>query len=119
MSRLRSNSLKANIMKNNFPALILSGLLALSMASCDRTATEKISVPVVPDSIKVSPTEVLSFAANGKGVQIYECRVKKDATAQYEWVFRAPEADLFDELGTRSAVIMADRPGSRAMAVKS
>src|SRR5881392_1689344 len=83
-------------MKNNFPALILPGLLALSMASCDLTSTEKLSVPVVPDGIKVPPTEVLSFPANAKGVQIYECRVKKDTTAQYEWVLRAPEADLFD-----------------------
>jgi hypothetical protein len=88
-------------MKNNFPALILLGLLALSVASCDRTSTEKISVPVVPDGIKVPPTEVLSFAANAKGVQIYECRVKKDTTARSEWVLRAPEADLFDGDGKR------------------
>jgi len=88
-------------MKNNFPALILPGLLALSMASCDLTLTEKVSVPVVPDGIKVPPTEVLSFAANAKGVQIYECRVKKDTTAQYEWVLKAPEADLFDGRGKR------------------
>ena len=94
-------SQKANIMKNNFPALILPGLLALSVASCDLTSTEKVSVPVVPDGIKVPPTEVLSFVADAKGVQIYECRVKKDTTAQYEWVLRAPEADLFDGRGKR------------------
>lgn len=88
-------------MKNNFTALIFHGLLALSMASCDRTSTEKVSVPAVPDGIKVPPTEVLSFAANAKGVQIYECQVKKDTTAQYEWVFRAPEAELFDRRGKR------------------
>jgi uncharacterized protein DUF3455 len=75
-------------------------LLALSVVSCDLTSTEKISAPVVPDGIKVPPTEVLSFAANAKGVQIYECRVKTD-TAQYEWVLRAPEADLFDGRGKR------------------
>src|SRR4029077_18220659 len=92
---------KANIMKNNLSALILPGLLALSMASCDLTSTEKISVPVAPDGIKGPPTEVLSFAANAKGVQIYECRLKKDTTAQYEWVLRAPEADLFDGRGKR------------------
>ena len=31
-----------------------------------------------------------------KGVQIYECRAKKDASAGFEWVFVAPEAELFD-----------------------
>jgi len=93
--------LKANIMKNNFLALIFHGLLALCMASCDLASTEKVSVPVVPDGIKVPQNEVLSFAANAKGVQIYECRVKKDTTAQYEWVLKAPEAGLFDGRGKR------------------
>ena len=88
-------------MKNNFPVLILPGLFALSMASCDLTSTEKVSVPVVPDGIKVPAAEVLSFAANAKGVQIYECRVKQDTSAQYEWVLKAPEADLFDGRGKR------------------
>src|SRR5260370_27784584 len=83
-------------MKNSCPAVILPGWLAFSMASCDLTSTEKISVPVVPESIKVPPTGVLSFAANAKGVQIYECRVKNDTTAQHEWVLTAPEPDLFD-----------------------
>jgi hypothetical protein len=110
---------KANIMKNNFSALILPGLLALSMASCDLTSTEKVSVPVVPDSIKVPPTEVLSFAANAKGVQIYECRVKKDTTAQYEWFSGHPRQICLTGAERGSAVITADRPGSRAMAVKS
>jgi len=88
-------------MKNNFLVLILPGLFGLSLASCDLTSTEKVSVPVVPDGIKVPAAEVLSFAANAKGVQIYECRVKKDTSAQYEWVLRAPEADLFDGRGKR------------------
>jgi hypothetical protein len=88
-------------MKNNFPTLILPWLLALSMAGCDHTSTEKVSVPAVPDGIKVLPTEVLSFAANAKGVQIYQCRVKKDTPTQYEWVLKAPEADLFDGRGKK------------------
>jgi hypothetical protein len=36
-----------------------------------------------------------------KGVQIYECRVKKEQAGAYEWAFVAPEADLFDERGNR------------------
>jgi len=34
-----------------------------------------------------------------RGVQIYECRVRKDAGAGYEWAFVAPEAELFDAKG--------------------
>ncbi|MBL8525209.1 MAG: DUF3455 domain-containing protein, partial [Betaproteobacteria bacterium] len=33
-----------------------------------------------------------------KGVQIYECRARKDKSG-HEWVFMAPEADLYDTKG--------------------
>ena len=36
-----------------------------------------------------------------KGVQIYECRARKDQAGGYEWAFVAPEADLFDPRGNR------------------
>jgi hypothetical protein len=31
------------------------------------------------------------------GVQIYECLAKKDASTQFEWTFKAPEALLYGE----------------------
>src|SRR4029077_8165594 len=36
-----------------------------------------------------------------RGVQIYECRAKKDQAGAYEWAFVAPEADLFDTSGKK------------------
>src|SRR5438445_2374809 len=36
-----------------------------------------------------------------KGVQIYECRVRKDQAGGYEWAFVAPDADLFSARGNR------------------
>ena len=36
-----------------------------------------------------------------QGVQIYECRAKKDQPGGYEWAFVAPEADLFDARGNK------------------
>lgn len=57
--------------------------------------------PAVPDALKVPAEEDLVFFANAKGVQIYECQPKKDDPAQYEWVFKAPEADLFDMQGKK------------------
>jgi hypothetical protein len=44
-------------------------------------------------------TESLSMIVRAKGVQIYECRAKKDQAGGYEWAFVAPEADLFDARG--------------------
>jgi hypothetical protein len=63
--------------------------------------SERISPPETPDSIRAPATDSLSFAANAKGVQIYECRAKKDDPTKFEWVFKAPEADLFDAQGKK------------------
>ncbi len=52
-----------------------------------------LSSPAVPDALKVSPKETLLFAAKAQGVQIYQWLPKKDSPTQYEWVFKAPEAD--------------------------
>jgi hypothetical protein len=59
------------------------------------------TVPIVPDSLKVSATQTLSLEARAVGTQIYDCKPSKDDPARFEWVFRAPEADLFDTAGNR------------------
>ena len=78
---------------------MVSGWLAIFIAGCATDSPRQISLPIVPDSVKVPETEILSFAASAKGVQIYECRAGKDG--QYEWVFKAPDADLFDGRGKK------------------
>jgi hypothetical protein len=71
------------------------------MAGCATDSSRRISVPIVPDALKVSENETLSFAAKAMGVQIYECRAKTTDATDYEWVLNAPEADLFDLQGKR------------------
>jgi hypothetical protein len=89
-------------MKNpRFSAVIICGWLAALMAGCSPNSSVRASVPVVPDTLKVSPSQTLSFAAKAKGVQIYECRTKTNDVSNYEWVLKAPEADLFDARGKR------------------
>jgi hypothetical protein len=56
----------------------------------------------VPDRLKPAMTESLSMIVQAKGVQIYECRAKKDQAGGYEWAFVAPEADLFDARGNKT-----------------
>lgn len=80
---------------------MVSGWLAIFMAGCATDSPKQVSLPSVPDSLKVPQTEMLSFTANAKGVQIYECRARKDDATQYEWVLKAPEADLFDARGEK------------------
>lgn len=59
------------------------------------------TVPVVPDNLRVPPTQTLSLAARAAGVQIYDCKPAKDDPSRFEWIFRAPEADLFDAAGNK------------------
>jgi len=55
----------------------------------------------VPDKLKPGANESVAMIVPAKGVQIYECRAKKDQVGGYEWAFVAPEADLFDARGSR------------------
>lgn len=55
----------------------------------------------VPDAIKGAPGEQLAVIAPARGVQIYECRAKKDQPAAFEWAFVGPEADLFNSSGAK------------------
>ena len=47
--------------------------------------------------------EVLSLETAATGVQIYECNASKDEPTRFEWIFKAPEADLFDMAGNKIA----------------
>jgi len=70
----------------------LLGAWAVVLAGC-------ASVPAapVPAALEPTPAEALAMTVAAKGVQVYECREKKDAGP--EWVFVAPEAELFDGRG--------------------
>jgi hypothetical protein len=88
-------------MRKNIHAVIACACLTASMLNSAAADPPKTESAPVPDSIKVPATEAFSFAATAKGVQIYECRAKKDDPAQFEWVLKAPEAELFDRDGKR------------------
>ena len=75
-------------------------VLALLFASgCASTEPRPVAVP---DKLKPPANESLAMILAAKGVQIYECRAKKDHAGQFEWAFVAPEADLFDARGNKN-----------------
>jgi hypothetical protein len=88
-------------MKNNLLAQALLGLFALLPLVNAADSPGNILLPVVPGALRVSEKERPLFLAKARGDQIYECRAKKDDPTQFEWVFTAPEADLFDANGNR------------------
>ncbi|MES2562697.1 MAG: DUF3455 domain-containing protein [Pseudomonadota bacterium] len=55
----------------------------------------------VPEPLKPGANEMLAMIVPANGVQIYECRAAKDRSAEYEWAFVAPEAELFDTSGKK------------------
>lgn len=64
-----------------------SMLMAALAAGCAST------VPV-PDALKPGANESLALIVPARGVQIYECRAGN-------WVFVAPDAELFDRAGKK------------------
>lgn len=81
-------------MQNRLAALISTAFLC----AC---ASTRAPIPdiAIPDKLKPAANEALAMVVPAKGVQIYECRAKKDQAGAYEWAFVAPEAALFDTGG--------------------
>ena len=59
------------------------------------------TIHLVPENLRTPATEVLSLETKATGVQIYECNAGKDDSTRFEWIFKAPEADLFDMAGNK------------------
>ena len=78
----------------------IASFLPLFVAAC--ASLQKPTPQVdVPDKLKPPASESLAMIVPAKGVQIYECRAKKDQAGAYDWAFVAPEADLFDTSGKK------------------
>ena len=69
-------------------------LLLLLLAGCASTTLAEEVLKQIPENLRPAAGEALKRVIRAKGVQIYECR-------NQQWVFVAPEADLFDEKGNR------------------
>src|SRR5258708_9125228 len=54
-----------------------------------------------PEHHRSPAGKTLSLLPPATGVQIYECGAIKADPARFEWVFKAPEADLFDLSGKK------------------
>ena len=80
---------------------ITAFLLVLLGAVCASPQPSTSMVKVL-DKLKPGANELLAIIVFVKGVQIYECRARKDQVRGYEWAFVAPEADLFDARGNRT-----------------
>lgn len=81
-------------------ASILGSLsLAVLLSGC---ASSRLVAPsAAPEALRPPADQVLAVEALATGVQIYECSASQDQPAKFEWVFKAPEAELSDRAGRR------------------
>jgi Protein of unknown function (DUF3455) len=78
----------------------VTAFLLVLVAACASPSPPGSTV-TVPDNLKPGANESLAMIVRAQGVQIYECRVKRDQAGGYEWTFVAPEAELFDARGSK------------------
>ena len=83
--------------------ILVLAVATSSLASYQATAKAithqqggKIMYIHIPEDIHAPANERLSFSVSAIGVQIYVCKPKEGDPNQFEWSFKAPEADLFD-----------------------
>jgi hypothetical protein len=70
-------------------------LAAFVVATAACTSVPPLEVPA---ALQPAAGEALALTVPARGVQIYECRARKDG-AGLEWAFVAPDAELFDAKG--------------------
>jgi hypothetical protein len=80
-------------------SLAAGALVAAALAGCASGAAPGPRA-AVPARLQPDAGESLAMVVPATGVQVYECRARKDASG-YEWAFVAPEAELFDRHGKR------------------
>jgi len=77
--------------------------MAILVAACGTAPkSEQVGASAaVPEALRPPANQVLALEAQATGVQIYECTASRDQPGRYEWTFKAPEADLYDETGRK------------------
>lgn len=81
----------------NKPSALAAGAAALLMTAC--VGLQHIHVP---EALKPGADQALAMTVAAIGAQVYECKATlRKGAVDHEWVFLAPEADLFDKQGQR------------------
>ena len=86
------------------PTGLSAAAVALTIAGCATSpspgkAADPFRASEAPEALRPPASQTLVLAARADGVQIYECTA--NAAGRYEWVLKAPEADLFDDTGRK------------------
>ena len=84
------------------PLVLLSSAAVIALLTAGATtamAQAAFDQSSLPDAVKVPAGNKVAMETVGVGEITYECRDKKDAAGQFEWVFVGPDAKLLDRAG--------------------
>ena len=77
------------------------GLFSVVVLLSGCASSPAVRQPDAPEALRPPPDQPLVLEAVARGVQIYECLASQDQPPRFEWVFKAPEAELFDRAGRK------------------
>jgi len=75
--------------------------LSLGVALFTSATLKGETAAAIPEKLKIPDAQKVSLEVKAAGVQIYTCNASKTDPTRFEWVFKAPEADLFDSAGKK------------------
>ena|SRR5438128_4448342 len=73
--------------------------IVLMLAACASTLQPQTAV--LPENLRVPAGQPLLLRAAARGAQIYTCKAKAAEPTAFEWVLKAPDAELFDQRGAK------------------
>jgi hypothetical protein len=79
-------------------ALLLAASCAALLSACAGNRMN-YSQADLPDPVKVPAGHKVAMETVGAGTITYECRVKANATGDFDWFFVGPDAKLHDRAG--------------------
>ena len=88
--------------RSSLAATLTASALVSVLTACATTQMAPMyDQSALPDAVKVPAGNKVAMETVGVGEITYECRDKKDAAGQYEWVFVGPDAALNDKTGKK------------------
>lgn len=88
-------------MKTMHTVALMSAVVVLSACSSmdGKSAAKPFSQDGLPTAVQVPAGNKVAMETVGTGTIWYECKAKKDAAGQFEWVFGGPDAPLVNRSG--------------------
>jgi hypothetical protein len=81
---------------------LLSGCMGLGRHGLHQRQQQGEDYPQLPNApaaLQVQPGQALALVLKGAGVQIYVCSKSREDDGKYQWLFKAPEAELTSSRG--------------------